>query len=200
MAVTNFFWDESNLLQEYDDSGATVAHYVTEPNQYGNLISQRRNGQSQYYHFDATGSTVELTDGSATVSDSWRYMAFGAHSDSIGATICPFQFMGNSGSYLDLSAALIYVRARHYDLQRGRWLSFDPHAFLDDSFNVFQFLRGNPTNRCDPSGKDIGGAPPVPGSTQPTCKTILVERADNCAYCLKDEKCLEFGEVIFCVK
>ena len=38
MAKTYFFWDGDNLLQEHDAIGNTIAHYVTESTQYGNVI------------------------------------------------------------------------------------------------------------------------------------------------------------------
>jgi hypothetical protein len=59
MARTNYIWDEVNdtVLMETDGSGDTIAEYTYEPAPYGPLISQRRNGQTRYYHYDGVGST-----------------------------------------------------------------------------------------------------------------------------------------------
>ena len=64
MTIVNYDWDEieNNIVEEYDDAGATVAEYTTEPDLYGNVVSQRRNGDDGIYHFDGQGSTLALTD------------------------------------------------------------------------------------------------------------------------------------------
>jgi hypothetical protein len=61
---TNFFWDplSDNILKERDETGAVTAEYTTEPELYGNLISQNRGGVDSQYHFDAVGSILALTD------------------------------------------------------------------------------------------------------------------------------------------
>ena len=64
MSVTNYIWDEVNdtVLMETNSSGTPTAVYTNEPGQFGGLISERQGGQSQYYHFDAIGSTRQLTN------------------------------------------------------------------------------------------------------------------------------------------
>ncbi len=71
MPVTNYIWDDENdsLLMETDENGDTTAVYTTEPEPYGRVISQRRNGNTSYYHYDAQGNTVALTDESGNVTD-----------------------------------------------------------------------------------------------------------------------------------
>jgi hypothetical protein len=97
MAVTNFHWDEQNLLQERDDAGVTIAHYVTEPSQYGNVIRQRQSGQSNWFHFDAVGSAMELTTDEGVNADSRRYTAFGEVTEELGLGPFPFTFAGQVG-------------------------------------------------------------------------------------------------------
>jgi hypothetical protein len=48
--ATHFFWDpvEDNIIQERDDTGTVTADYTTEPYLYGDLISQRHDGQSRF--------------------------------------------------------------------------------------------------------------------------------------------------------
>ena len=42
MAKTYLFWDplEDNVVRETDEAGVVTAEYTTEPEQYGNVISQ----------------------------------------------------------------------------------------------------------------------------------------------------------------
>lgn len=44
MVAINYDWDEleDNIDEEYDDTGNTIAEYTTEPQLYGNVISQNR--------------------------------------------------------------------------------------------------------------------------------------------------------------
>jgi len=152
MAVTNFFWDGDNLLQEYDVAGSTVVHYTTEPNRYGSITGQRRDSTTHCYHHDALGSATELTNSSQLVTDSRRYSAFGQLTVSSGSTVCPFQFVGGLGYYNDSGLSSVYVRRRHYSLAISRWLSTDPVGLRRERTDLYRYVSMNPINSVDPSG------------------------------------------------
>src|SRR5262245_17020369 len=99
MPVTHLLWDpdEDNIVKELDDAGNTLADYTTEPFLFGELVSQRRQSQARFYHFDTQGSTTELTDDSGSVTDARRYSGFGATTESTGSTIVRFEYIGKSG-------------------------------------------------------------------------------------------------------
>jgi hypothetical protein len=71
VARTCIFWDEieDNIVEEYDEAGVTLADYTTERDHFGNVISQRRNGDSSFFHFGDLGSTLAVTDESQNVTD-----------------------------------------------------------------------------------------------------------------------------------
>ncbi len=50
--------------------------------------------------------------------------------------------------------ALLYVRARHYDLKHGRWLQRDPLGFVDGP-NLYEAFGGNPMVNLDPEGAGL---------------------------------------------
>ncbi len=50
--------------------------------------------------------------------------------------------------------ALLYVRARHYDLKHGRWLQRDPLGFVDGP-NLYEAFGGNPMVNVDPEGAGL---------------------------------------------
>jgi RHS repeat-associated protein len=54
------------------------------------------------------------------------------------------------GYYRSASSSRSYVRARHLDLSRGRWLTEDPVRYLDVGLYTYAALR--PTTDVDPSG------------------------------------------------
>lgn len=150
---TIFSWDvvSDSYLAEFDDFGSTQAVYTVEPVMFGNVLSQRRGNGTAYYHFDALGSTRQLTDAAEAVTDALRYRAFGTELSRTGTTVLPFRFVGRIGYYHDQATGLIYVRARHYDPEIARWMSRDPVSFLG-GINLYSYVR--PTVLTDPSGLD----------------------------------------------
>ena len=49
---------------------------------------------------------------------------------------------------------LIYIRARFYDPQHGRWLQRDPSGYVDGG-NLYESFLSNPTAHTDPSGEEV---------------------------------------------
>src|SRR5262245_55842315 len=99
MPVVNYQWDtvEDNIIEEFDDSGTTVADYTTGPDLYGNVISQSRDGVTSQFHFDALGSTIALTGTDMNTTAGRSYSAFGTVTESFGATDFQFQYGGQKG-------------------------------------------------------------------------------------------------------
>ena len=153
MPVTHYTWDplSDNLLMESDENGQTTAVYTNEPDPYGQLISQRSNGATNYYHFDGQGSTRQLTDANQNVTDPATYTAFGEEVNSSGDTTNPFGFKGAVGYYANPETNDLYVRARTYEPVIGRWLSRDPIGYTDD-VNRYRYAQNGPTRFFDPSG------------------------------------------------
>ena len=60
--TTKYIWDDQNYLAEADGSDTINVVYTNEPEQYGNLVSTRISGSTSYHHFDAIGSTRQLTN------------------------------------------------------------------------------------------------------------------------------------------
>jgi RHS repeat-associated protein len=108
--------------------GNTTAVYTTEPLQYGELISQRRGSNTIYYHFDAEGSTRQLTDPSGNITDAYTYSAYGENVLCSGSTLNEFQFGGAIGYHSGSLTSDLYIRARDYSPALGRWLTIDPRA------------------------------------------------------------------------
>jgi RHS repeat-associated protein len=151
---TRLLWDpiEDNIVKELDDSNTTVADYTTEPYLYGDLISQVRDGQSRFYHFDGLGSTTELTDSSGVVTDTRRYSAFGETTAITGSTRIPFEYAGRHGYYHVTELKDYLVRRRFFSPTRARWSSRDPLVVRMTTTPFYTYCRSQPVNRIDPSG------------------------------------------------
>ncbi|REJ76531.1 MAG: RHS repeat-associated core domain-containing protein, partial [Planctomycetota bacterium] len=143
-----FVWDEQNYLAEMDENNDTQVVYTNEPRLYGNLVSQRRGSESRWYHFDAIGSTRELTDAAEVVTATRLYDAWGVPLASSGSTVFPFAFVGQLGYYDDAESLLRYVRARLVAASTGRWTSSDPLKAI----RTYTYADNQPTVLIDPSG------------------------------------------------
>ncbi|MEM7127255.1 MAG: RHS repeat-associated core domain-containing protein [Chloroflexota bacterium] len=138
----------SQVLAEQNSMGSILAHYV-----YGDdLVSLHQGNSSHYYHYDGTGSTRLLSDGSAAISDSYLYDAFGNLLTSSGTTENVYLF---AGEQFDPYLNFYYLRARYMDPQLGRFVSMDPFSgFIFDppSLHKYTYAHNNPVNLIDPTG------------------------------------------------
>jgi RHS repeat-associated protein len=153
MPTTKYIWDiqSDNVLAETDENDVTTAVYNNEPDQFGSLISQRRGSITSTYHFDALGSTRELTDSTETVTDTYVYTAFGESVATSGTTINPFRYIGSLGYHFDSEIGDYYVRIRNYSPVIAHWSSRDFAGFLDGP-NQYLYVHNNPATYNDPSG------------------------------------------------
>jgi RHS repeat-associated protein len=153
MVAVNYLWNpiNDNIVREFDDGGATVAEYTTEPDLYGNVVSQYRGGQTSYLVSDGQGNATELTNDAGNVTDTIRYSAFGEVTERTGSTEMPFEYIGQKGYYRDADTCSISVRHRPLFPRQGRWSCADPLGY-GDSTNLYQYVNGNPLSHLDPSG------------------------------------------------
>ena len=153
MVAVNYLWNpiNDNIVREFDDSGNTIAEYTTEPDLYGNVVSQHRGGQTNYLHSDGQGNTTELTNDAGNVTDKIRYSAFGEVTVRTGTTEIPFQYVGQKGYYRDSETGSYSVRRRPCIPQLSRWASLDVESQFG---NRFAYVDNRPTFSIDPSGKE----------------------------------------------
>jgi len=151
MPTTNYIWDEENLLAETDVNNVVQTVYTNEPQQYGNLISARISGTTSYHHFDAIGSTRQLTNSAGTVTDTMIHDAWGNVMTRTGTTVANLLWIGEVGYYFDSEIGQFYVRRRPYNPVIGRWMTVDAAGFIDGP-NRFSYVHSNVITRVDPSG------------------------------------------------
>jgi RHS repeat-associated protein len=110
---------------------------------YGKLAST---GATSYLR-DALGSTVAVSNSSATTTSSYAYSSYGSTAIT-GTADSPFQYTGREN---DAGTNLYYYRARYYSPQVGRFISEDPIG-LNGGINTYAYAWGNPISYTDPLG------------------------------------------------
>ena len=153
-STTKYVWDDQNYLQETDASDVAQVTYTNEPRTYGNLISQRKAGDSHYYLFDALGSTRLVTDSSQNISESLLYDAWGNLVGSAPTMVVPFRWVGELGYLFVPVTGDYYVRARVYKPSIGRWISQDPLGFVD-GLSLFVYSQNRLIIFVDPNGHHL---------------------------------------------
>ena len=152
---TKFIWDQQNYLQETDENDATQVAYTNKPAEYGELVSQYRwTGAiwvAETYHFDALGSTTELTDENEDVVESYRYDAFGNKKSANDYTPA-FTYVGKLGYYSDGFVNDYYIRARSFRPAIARWTSMDPIRLSSVAANLYSYVENRVMFQADPSG------------------------------------------------
>jgi RHS repeat-associated protein len=129
-----------------------------------------------FYHRNALGSVMEITDINEAIVVSYRYDPYGSVTitrNGQAQTTDPLgQHWTFTGRYHEEEVNLYYYRARSYDPTTGRFLQRDPLGHAAGA-NLYEYARSNPTNRIDPWG----------------LKDCVNESAseEECLKCCKDE-------------
>ncbi len=120
-------------------------------------ISITVDGVKYYYLYDGLGSVTELIDENENVVNRYRYTPFGESMLKIEGVFNPYQFTGRR---YDQETGQYYYRARMYSPSQGRFLSQDPLGMVDGP-NMYAYVRGDPVNHRDPSGRQQWPSPPL---------------------------------------
>jgi RHS repeat-associated protein len=137
-----------SILAETDASGNITAYYV-----YGlGLISKiTPTDQAYFYHYNGLGSTIAITDSLGNIVNKYAYDAFGKVLSQTENIPNPFKYVGKYG-VMDDGNGLLYMRARFYDPEIGRFISKDPIGFGGGDLNLYAYVGNNPVNHRDPMG------------------------------------------------
>lgn len=155
-SATSYLWDEQDPLERVlqESAGGETLNYAYA--QQRPLWVETPHDGRYYYHQDQLGSTVAMTDSAGEVAGTRSYDVFGAPDETTGDLPGSFTF---AGEQYDEDTGLVYLRARHYDPELGRFLSVDPaDPDLTDtqSLNPYVYARNNPLRYTDPSGETVG--------------------------------------------
>ena len=109
-------------------------------------------GSPTFYHYDGLGSVRALSSLAGQRTDAYSYDVFGAVRSRTGSAVQSFKF---TGEQVDAELGLIFLRARYYDPQVGRFITPDPWRGQDNlpqTTNRYVYVTNNPVSQIDPSG------------------------------------------------
>jgi RHS repeat-associated protein len=142
--TTQFLYDGKDVVQEIG-GGAVGASYVRSLNIDEPFVRQTSTG-NEFYHVDALGSTLDLTNQAGAVQASYNYEAFGKTTVT-GTSSNPFQYTGREND----GTGLYFYRARYYSPTSARFSAEDPIPVL--AANLYEYVGGNPLNWVDFTGQ-----------------------------------------------
>lgn len=149
---TVFVWDGDQLVMELSDSGKVKKRYVR-----GHDLVYSDKGtekEKQYYVTDPHGNMVQLTDKSGKVVKTYDYDSFGNEVKPDSKDDNPFRYCGE---YYDKETGEVYLRARYYQPEAGRFLTRDTYTGESDeplSLHLYSYCGNDGVNEWDPSGHD----------------------------------------------
>jgi RHS repeat-associated protein len=150
--ITRYIFDGANILATLDGSNNLTALFTQGPGIDSPLIG-RINGTDYFYHADALGSVIALTDTNGNTVETTEYTAFGQPiiKDAQGITHGQ-STVGNTmlytGTDFDPETGLNHMGYRYQDSTSGRFNQEDPVAHI----NEFVYAGASPLSRKDPLG------------------------------------------------
>jgi RHS repeat-associated protein len=136
---------------------------------YGLHILAQQQTERLYYFHDGLGSVRQLLDTTGQIETNYAYDPFGVPvMGGDGSNL--YQFTGEAW---DAEVELLYLRARYYQPEVGRFITKDPWAggvWRPSRLNRYVYVTNNPVNYMDPGGLNGSGGP---GGLCPECKELM---------------------------
>ncbi|MCP4486787.1 MAG: RHS repeat-associated core domain-containing protein, partial [Gammaproteobacteria bacterium] len=141
----DYYYDGNSVIEERNTDGTLLAHY-----RYADRLFRLDTASgSRYYHHDALGSTVNLTDSTGNAEVSYKLDPWGHIRSQTGATVNRHIFTGQEH---DENTGLIYFDARYYDPDIVRFITQDVYPGelrTPSSRHGYVYAYSNPTVYVD---------------------------------------------------
>jgi RHS repeat-associated protein len=148
--VMKYLYDGDHCIAESDGSDNLLRKYIFGPgiDEPVSMIDVEDSNATYYYHFDALGSVIALTNSSGSTVELYEYSVFGQVAASDANIPNRFMFTGRE---FDADTGLYYYRARYYNPEIGRFLQTDPVGY-GDGMNWYAYCGNSPGSHTDPRG------------------------------------------------
>jgi RHS repeat-associated protein len=155
--TTKYILDGQNVVQEIattsnNSNPVIAATYLSGPN--GPIYRRPTNSADvRWYVYDGGGNVVGEVDQLGSLTGSKKHDVYGATRNSSGSVTSKQGWQGGVGHQSDEETGLVYMRARYYAREIGRFQSEDP---AKDGMNWFVYCNTDPINKIDADGKTSG--------------------------------------------
>ena len=117
------------------------------------IAEQLAQSDRYYYLHDGLGSVRQLLDNTGQIAETYAYDPFGVPLSG-GTLPNAYRFTGEAW---DAEVALLYLRARYYQPETGRFVTKDPwrgDRWQPGTLHGFVYVTNNPVNLLDPTGRN----------------------------------------------
>jgi RHS repeat-associated protein len=150
----DYFYDDGSVLEEHNANDDSLLAYYVYADRLIALAQPAPKGK-QYYHHDALGSTIGLTDATGNDAKSYRLDPWGNIRAQSGISDNRRIFTGHEH---DLRTGLVYFGARFYDPETARFITQDTYlgeSNTPPSLHRYLYAYSNPTVYTDPFGFSV---------------------------------------------
>src|SRR5271155_6184750 len=120
-----YAYDDVNLIEETNATGAVVARYVQD-RRIDEPLAMLRSATTSYYELDGLDYVTSLSNSAGALAQTYTFDSFGNQTASSGSLTNPLRYTGGE---FDSEIGLYFERARYYDPSAGRFISEDPIQF-----------------------------------------------------------------------
>ena len=139
-------WDSGNIIA---DIGTETVYYI----RVLTLIYAKKGETKTYYRFNGHGDVIALANSSGAIIKRYKYDSFGVEENPGIFDTNVFRYCGE---YYDVETKTIYLRARYYDAETGRFTQQDGWSYAVPGFllslNLYTYCCNDPVSYIDPSG------------------------------------------------
>ena len=139
-------WDSGNIIA---DIGTETVYYI----RVLTLIYAKKGETKTYYRFNGHGDVIALANSSGAIIKRYKYDSFGVEENPGIFDTNVFRYCGE---YYDAETKTIYLRARYYDAETGRFTQQDGWSYAVPGFllslNLYTYCGNDPVSHVDPSG------------------------------------------------
>lgn len=154
-----YYYDGLRVIEMRNNADVVQSTYV-----YGtwidDIVNMQRGGTDYYFHQNAHGSVVAVTNNSGTVAERYEYDPYGSTTIySPAYAVRTTSLIGNpyryTGRESDDESGNYYYRARTYSPWLGRFFQRDPLEANYPGVAAYTYCLNNPVRYLDPDGRKI---------------------------------------------
>lgn len=153
--VTNYFYDGDSLNVLYETDGDNEVTKAYTYGESGQLLAFTQNGNKYFYHYNAHGDVIAITNSAGKIVAEYEYDTWGVptkvkEDEEVKGN--PYRY---AGYRFDEETGLYYLIARYYEPRNGVFLSLDPDPGSDGEAldqNGYTYGNNNPVMNVDPDG------------------------------------------------